>query len=207
MPRTAGRDGRSKAPRILARIARGSKQWIQAAGNRATTWKMGNKLRRGRVAANSAWQASAVTAPDTNCGGTGRGTELAFQAIMTLPQPTAFLSLLRGYERECPCCRRRFADASQVDVTDVSEAGYEQSEARNGWVWRMASGGLADDLRSGGAGGRNTPMRRIDHACLWRVEKKGYKGKGSHWRFLATRKPTMKLETVGCQASRYAERA
>ena len=35
----------------------------------------------------------------------------AFKAIMTLPQPTAFLSLLRGCEGECPCCRRKFADA------------------------------------------------------------------------------------------------
>ena len=34
---------------------------------------------------------------------------LAFKAIMTLPQPTAFLSLVRGHEGECPCCRRPFA--------------------------------------------------------------------------------------------------
>ena len=36
---------------------------------------------------------------------------LAFKAIMTLPQPTAFSSLVRGFDGECPCCRRRFADA------------------------------------------------------------------------------------------------
>jgi integrase len=36
---------------------------------------------------------------------------LAFKAIMTLPQPTAFTALTRGYDGECPCCRRRFADA------------------------------------------------------------------------------------------------
>jgi hypothetical protein len=36
---------------------------------------------------------------------------LAFRAIMTLPQPTAFSALLRGCDGECPCCRRRFADA------------------------------------------------------------------------------------------------
>jgi integrase len=36
---------------------------------------------------------------------------LAFRAIMTLPQPTAFTVLLRGRDGECPCCRRRFADA------------------------------------------------------------------------------------------------
>jgi len=36
---------------------------------------------------------------------------LAFRAIMTLPQPTAFTALLRGRDGECPCCRRRFADA------------------------------------------------------------------------------------------------
>ena len=36
---------------------------------------------------------------------------LAFKAIMTLPQPTAFMGLVRGFDRECPCCRRPFADA------------------------------------------------------------------------------------------------
>ena len=37
---------------------------------------------------------------------------LAFKAIMTIPQPTAFAALMKGYDNECPCCRRRFADAS-----------------------------------------------------------------------------------------------
>jgi hypothetical protein len=36
---------------------------------------------------------------------------LAFKAIMTIPQPTAFLALSRGFDGECPCCRRRFNDA------------------------------------------------------------------------------------------------
>jgi hypothetical protein len=36
---------------------------------------------------------------------------LAFKAIMTLPQPTAFTSLVKGFDGECPCCRRRFDDA------------------------------------------------------------------------------------------------
>jgi hypothetical protein len=36
---------------------------------------------------------------------------LAFKAIMTIPQPTAFSALIHGHEGECPCCRRRFADA------------------------------------------------------------------------------------------------
>ncbi len=36
---------------------------------------------------------------------------LAFKAIMTIPQPTAFLAMVKGYDGECPCCRRRFADA------------------------------------------------------------------------------------------------
>ena len=40
-----------------------------------------------------------------------RDLALAFRAIMTLPQPTAFSSLLSGRDGECPCCRRRFADA------------------------------------------------------------------------------------------------
>ena len=38
---------------------------------------------------------------------------LAFKAITTLPQPSAFASLVRGYDEACPCCRRRFADASK----------------------------------------------------------------------------------------------
>jgi hypothetical protein len=33
---------------------------------------------------------------------------LAFKAIMTLPQPTAFMSLVKGFDGECPCCRRPF---------------------------------------------------------------------------------------------------
>jgi len=36
---------------------------------------------------------------------------LAFKVIMTIPQPTAFLAMVKGYDGECPCCRRRFADA------------------------------------------------------------------------------------------------
>jgi hypothetical protein len=36
---------------------------------------------------------------------------LAFKAIMTIPQPAAFSALLHGHDGECPCCRRRFADA------------------------------------------------------------------------------------------------
>ena len=37
---------------------------------------------------------------------------LAYKAIMTLPQPSAFATLAKGFDGECPCCRRRFADAS-----------------------------------------------------------------------------------------------
>ena len=36
---------------------------------------------------------------------------LACKAIMTLPQPTAFMALVKGYDGEWPCCRRPFADA------------------------------------------------------------------------------------------------
>ena len=36
---------------------------------------------------------------------------LAFKAIMSLPQPTAFNALLHGYDGECPCCRRKFVQA------------------------------------------------------------------------------------------------
>ena len=37
---------------------------------------------------------------------------LAFRAIMTRPQPAAFSALARGFDGECPCCRRRFADSA-----------------------------------------------------------------------------------------------
>ena len=36
---------------------------------------------------------------------------LAFRAIMTIPQPSAFLSLVKGHDGECPCCRRAFVTA------------------------------------------------------------------------------------------------
>ena len=36
---------------------------------------------------------------------------LAFKAILSLPQPSSFLTLIRGHESHCPCCRRPFADA------------------------------------------------------------------------------------------------
>lgn len=37
---------------------------------------------------------------------------VAFKAIMTLPQPMAFSALGKGFDEECLCCRRQFADAS-----------------------------------------------------------------------------------------------
>ena len=33
---------------------------------------------------------------------------LAFRAIMTIPQPSAFMGLVKGFDGECPCCRRPF---------------------------------------------------------------------------------------------------
>ena len=36
---------------------------------------------------------------------------LAFKAILSLPQPTAFNALLHGIDGECPCCRREFVQA------------------------------------------------------------------------------------------------
>jgi integrase len=36
---------------------------------------------------------------------------LAFKAIMTIPQPTAFMGLARGIDGDCPCCRRPFTNA------------------------------------------------------------------------------------------------
>jgi hypothetical protein len=37
---------------------------------------------------------------------------LAFKAIMTLPQPIAFVALARGFVGKCPCCLRVFTDAA-----------------------------------------------------------------------------------------------
>lgn len=37
---------------------------------------------------------------------------LAFKAIMTIPQPTAFSALVKGFDGECPCCRRSFTDVT-----------------------------------------------------------------------------------------------
>jgi hypothetical protein len=42
----------------------------------------------------------------------GNILRLAFKAIMTFPQPAAFSVLAKGFDGECPCCRRQFADAS-----------------------------------------------------------------------------------------------
>ncbi len=39
-------------------------------------------------------------------------TPLAFKAIMTIPQPTAFSALQKGFDGQCPCCRRHFAETS-----------------------------------------------------------------------------------------------
>lgn len=35
---------------------------------------------------------------------------LAMRAILTLPQPSSFSAMVKGFDGECPCCRRRFAD-------------------------------------------------------------------------------------------------
>mgnify|MGYP002623020945 CR=1 FL=1 len=39
---------------------------------------------------------------------------LAHKAILSLPQPRAFNSLLQGFEGECPCCHRKFGQASST---------------------------------------------------------------------------------------------
>jgi integrase len=36
---------------------------------------------------------------------------LAFKAIVTIPQPSSFSALTKGFDGACPCCRRQFADA------------------------------------------------------------------------------------------------
>ena len=42
---------------------------------------------------------------------------LAFKAIMTIPQPSAFAAQVKGYDGECPCCRTRFADAAPNQIS------------------------------------------------------------------------------------------
>ncbi|MEM9412444.1 MAG: hypothetical protein AAGA30_15125 [Planctomycetota bacterium] len=37
---------------------------------------------------------------------------VACKAITTIPQPTAFNALLRGFDGQCPCCRRAFVEAA-----------------------------------------------------------------------------------------------
>lgn len=39
---------------------------------------------------------------------------LAFRAITTLPQPSAFAAMVNGFDVQCPCCRREFEDAASV---------------------------------------------------------------------------------------------
>lgn len=36
---------------------------------------------------------------------------LAFRANLSLPQPSAFKAIARGFEGRCPCCRRKFTEA------------------------------------------------------------------------------------------------
>ena len=36
---------------------------------------------------------------------------LAFKAIMTLPQPSAFSAMVNGFDDKCPCCRRVFSES------------------------------------------------------------------------------------------------
>jgi hypothetical protein len=36
---------------------------------------------------------------------------LGFRAIMTIPQPSAFLALVKSHDGDCPCCRTPFVTA------------------------------------------------------------------------------------------------
>jgi hypothetical protein len=53
---------------------------------------------------------------------------LAFKAIMTIPQPSAFSALTKGFDGQCPCCRRRFTDAVSASA----------ARSFNGWGCRNA---------------------------------------------------------------------
>ena len=59
---------------------------------------------------------SSVEIPGHSAGGVtyrhyAHRAPLAFKAIMTIPQPSAFSALSKGFDVECPYCRRRFTDA------------------------------------------------------------------------------------------------
>jgi hypothetical protein len=41
---------------------------------------------------------------------------LAFRAILSLPQPSAFKTLAQGFEGQCPCCRRSFSYAQPLST-------------------------------------------------------------------------------------------
>lgn len=43
---------------------------------------------------------------------------LAFRAILSLPQPSAFKTLAQGFEARCPCCRRTFDGAERVPTVE-----------------------------------------------------------------------------------------
>lgn len=44
---------------------------------------------------------------------------LAFRAIMTLPQPMAFKGLTKGFDGQCPCCRRPFTDDCRLVLSHL----------------------------------------------------------------------------------------
>ena len=49
---------------------------------------------------------------------------LAFRAILSLPQPSAFKALANGFDGQCPCCRRSFAEAeSSSSGKQVTQKG------------------------------------------------------------------------------------
>jgi hypothetical protein len=79
---------------------------------------------------------------------------LAFKAIMTIPQPTAFSALLKGHDGECPCCRRPFADA--------------------GWMWAMGPESASSRARLHSVG--RTGARKVQVASrriAWAIGSTG----------------------------------
>jgi hypothetical protein len=56
----------------------------------------------------------AVAQDGTNPGRTANKAREHLRAVLSWAweqEPTAFSALIHGHEGECPCCRRRFADA------------------------------------------------------------------------------------------------
>ena len=85
---------------------------------------------------------SSATRPAASpTGHYARRAPLEFRAITVLFQPTAFSALARGFDSECPCCRRPFADAVEPVDGIYAVAGGSISGVTARKVNRCGKGG------------------------------------------------------------------